>query len=97
VASEFLSVGASSSGSEEEESHANISLDQYTFLGARADAIRAQIMTFMEEWQILLLPVASIPAFVPGPLDFTVSGFRVARFNIELGEFEPRCTITRCY
>jgi Asp-tRNA(Asn)/Glu-tRNA(Gln) amidotransferase A subunit family amidase len=66
-----------------ESSQPTVSLADYRALGARADAIRSRVMAFMETWPILLLPVASIPAFEPGPWDFVVEDTRVARFNIE--------------
>jgi Asp-tRNA(Asn)/Glu-tRNA(Gln) amidotransferase A subunit family amidase len=66
-----------------ESSHQDIGLAEYRALGAKSDAIRARVLAFMDTWPILLLPVASIPAFEPGPWDFTVEGARVARFNVE--------------
>jgi Asp-tRNA(Asn)/Glu-tRNA(Gln) amidotransferase A subunit family amidase len=61
---------------------ATAALGEFRALTARADTIRAQVMAFMERWPMLLLPVASIPAFQPGPWDFVVEGVEVPRFNI---------------
>lgn len=49
---------------------------EFRALTLRADQIRAQIRAFMKEWPILLLPVASVPAFPPGVDEFSV-GTRV--------------------
>jgi Asp-tRNA(Asn)/Glu-tRNA(Gln) amidotransferase A subunit family amidase len=64
-------------------SQGTTTLREYRALGARADRIRAQVTAYMTDWPILLLPVASIPAFVPDQWDFDVEGTRVPRFNIE--------------
>jgi len=60
-----------------------LTLTQYRALGVQADSVRARVLAFMEDRPILLLPVASIPAFVPETWDFVVEGTEVARFNIE--------------
>jgi Asp-tRNA(Asn)/Glu-tRNA(Gln) amidotransferase A subunit family amidase len=51
-------------------------LKDFRALTFRADEIRAQIYAFMQEWPILLLPVASVPAFPPAAAEFRV-GCRV--------------------
>jgi Asp-tRNA(Asn)/Glu-tRNA(Gln) amidotransferase A subunit family amidase len=66
-----------------EGSKAQVSVEEYQRLTAAADSIRVSVLHFMETWPILLLPVASIPAFEPGPHDFVVEGTTVKRFNIE--------------
>jgi Asp-tRNA(Asn)/Glu-tRNA(Gln) amidotransferase A subunit family amidase len=60
-----------------------MTVTEYRALGVKADSVRARVAAFMEDWPILLLPVASIPAFVPDSWDFVVEGTQVARFNIE--------------
>jgi Asp-tRNA(Asn)/Glu-tRNA(Gln) amidotransferase A subunit family amidase len=52
-------------------------------LTARADAIRAQVYAFMREWPIVLLPVASVPAFPPGTDSFTVGDEVLTGLEIE--------------
>ena len=47
---------------------------EYRQAAAERDAIRAQVLGFMEEHNILLLPVASVPASDPRIGSFTVSG-----------------------
>jgi Asp-tRNA(Asn)/Glu-tRNA(Gln) amidotransferase A subunit family amidase len=47
-----------------------VTLSQYRSLADEADALRAQIAAFMCEWPILLLPVGSVPAFLPGEREF---------------------------
>jgi Asp-tRNA(Asn)/Glu-tRNA(Gln) amidotransferase A subunit family amidase len=43
----------------------SVSLDEYRELVERADQIRAEAARFMEAFPILLMPVGSVPAFVP--------------------------------
>jgi Asp-tRNA(Asn)/Glu-tRNA(Gln) amidotransferase A subunit family amidase len=52
-------------------------------LTAATDSIRAQVCAFMREWPILLLPVASVPAFPPGTDHFTVGGDVLTGLQIE--------------
>jgi len=49
-------------------------LGEFQRLTAFADAIRLQVNNFMNEWPILLMPVASVPAFAPRSDDFEVEG-----------------------
>jgi Asp-tRNA(Asn)/Glu-tRNA(Gln) amidotransferase A subunit family amidase len=46
----------------------------YRKAAAERDAIRAQVLGFMEQHNILLLPVASVPALDPRTGSYTVSG-----------------------
>lgn len=48
------------------------SVVEYRRLGALRDALRAELLTYLENRQILLLPVASIPAFRPTSVDFSI-------------------------
>jgi Asp-tRNA(Asn)/Glu-tRNA(Gln) amidotransferase A subunit family amidase len=41
-------------------------------LTAAADDLRAEVAAFMRQWPILLMPVASVPAFPPGTAEFRV-------------------------
>lgn len=50
------------------------SVVQYRQAAAERDAIRAQVLGFMQEHNILLLPVASVPASDPRIGSFTVNG-----------------------
>jgi len=43
-------------------------------LTAAADDLRAEVAEFMLQWPILLMPVASVPAFPPGTAEFRVDG-----------------------
>jgi Asp-tRNA(Asn)/Glu-tRNA(Gln) amidotransferase A subunit family amidase len=43
-------------------------------LTAAADDLRAEVAAFMRQWPILLMPVASVPAFPPGTAEFRVDG-----------------------
>jgi Asp-tRNA(Asn)/Glu-tRNA(Gln) amidotransferase A subunit family amidase len=43
-------------------------------LTAAADDLRAEVAAFMLQWPILLMPVASVPAFPPGTAEFRVDG-----------------------
>ncbi|WP_190243039.1 amidase [Arthrobacter globiformis] len=51
-----------------------VSVADYRKAAAERDAIRAQVLGFMEQHNILLLPVASVPASDPRTGSFTVSG-----------------------
>jgi Asp-tRNA(Asn)/Glu-tRNA(Gln) amidotransferase A subunit family amidase len=57
---------------------------QYRALAAERDALRADILEFMREWPILLLPVACVPAFRPGSEGdtFVIDGCAVPRLQI---------------
>lgn len=59
------------------------SLAEFRSLTFRADQIRAQVYAFMEEWPILLLPVASVPAFPPGASEFRVGGLVLSGLQVE--------------
>ncbi len=48
-----------------ESAERRVGLDEYRHLTRRADHIRAEIASFMQRFPILLLPVGSVPAFVP--------------------------------
>jgi Asp-tRNA(Asn)/Glu-tRNA(Gln) amidotransferase A subunit family amidase len=52
-------------------------------LTARADRLRAQVYAFMRDWPILLMPVASVPAFPPDADHFTVGGDVLNGLQIE--------------
>jgi Asp-tRNA(Asn)/Glu-tRNA(Gln) amidotransferase A subunit family amidase len=52
-------------------------------LTAAADQIRAQVWAFMREWPIVLLPVASVPAFPPSADKFSVDGQVLTGLQIE--------------
>jgi Asp-tRNA(Asn)/Glu-tRNA(Gln) amidotransferase A subunit family amidase len=52
-------------------------------LTAAADQIRTEVYTFMRDWPIVLLPVASVPAFPPGTDRFTVHGEELTGPQIE--------------
>jgi Asp-tRNA(Asn)/Glu-tRNA(Gln) amidotransferase A subunit family amidase len=41
-------------------------------LTTAADDLRAEVAAFMRQWPILLMPVASVPAFPPGTVEFRV-------------------------
>ncbi len=43
-------------------------------LTAAADDLRAEVAAFMRQWPILLMPVASVPAFPPDTAEFRVDG-----------------------
>jgi len=50
-----------------EEANDAVPLNVYRALAEDADAVRARILEFMTDYQILILPVATVPAFTPGP------------------------------
>jgi Asp-tRNA(Asn)/Glu-tRNA(Gln) amidotransferase A subunit family amidase len=52
-------------------------------LTAIADAIRLRVSDFMKEWPILLMPVASVPAFAPRSDKFVVGGQTLHGVQIE--------------
>ena len=45
-------------------------VEEYQRHGAARDALRAEVLAFMESWPIVLLPVSTRPAFPLGTLDF---------------------------
>jgi len=52
-------------------------------LTATADRLRAEVYGFMQDWPILLMPVASVPAFRPGADRFTIGGITLTGLQIE--------------
>jgi Asp-tRNA(Asn)/Glu-tRNA(Gln) amidotransferase A subunit family amidase len=52
-------------------------------LTAAADNLRAEVYGFMRDWPILLMPVASVPAFRPDTRQFQVEGQTLAGLQIE--------------
>jgi len=60
-----------------------VSLAEYRQMVDRADRIRAQVASFMRAWPILLLPVGSLPAFVPGEREFEAPDPPAPRSMIE--------------
>jgi Asp-tRNA(Asn)/Glu-tRNA(Gln) amidotransferase A subunit family amidase len=56
---------------------------EFRALTSRADQIRAQVYAFMEEWPILLLPVASVPAFPPDASEFSVGTVVLSGLQVE--------------
>lgn len=52
-------------------------------LAAAADSLRAEIYAFMRDWPILLMPVASVPAFPPDTRQFQVEGQTLTGLQIE--------------
>ena len=65
-------------------SHPEGTLEEFQRLTAAADAIRVQVNEFMAEWPILLMPVASVPAFAPRADVFTVNGQTLHGVQIEV-------------
>jgi Asp-tRNA(Asn)/Glu-tRNA(Gln) amidotransferase A subunit family amidase len=59
----------------------SVTVAEYRELAAKRGALRARVLSFMERWPILLLPVASIPAFKVGTERFVVEGVEVPRFQ----------------
>ena len=55
---------------------------EYRRSAAARDELRAEVLEFMESRPILLLPVASIPAFAPGPRSFRVEGVDIPWISI---------------
>jgi Asp-tRNA(Asn)/Glu-tRNA(Gln) amidotransferase A subunit family amidase len=52
-------------------------------LAAAADSLRAEIYAFMRDWPILLMPVASVPAFPLDTRHFPVEGQTLTGLQIE--------------
>ena len=57
--------------------------DEYRHLSGEADLIRARILEFMVNWPILLLPVATMPAFVPEQREHSAPRATMVRSSIE--------------
>jgi Asp-tRNA(Asn)/Glu-tRNA(Gln) amidotransferase A subunit family amidase len=57
---------------------------EYRQLAAQRDSLRASVLSFMEDWPILLLPVASLPAFKVGTSRFSVDGAEIARMDVHV-------------
>lgn len=53
------------------------SVQDYREAAAERDSVRAQVLEFMNDWNILLLPVASVPASDPRTLKFSVNGSEI--------------------
>jgi amidase len=66
-----------------------VTVEEYRRLGAERDALRAEILEYLAGRPILLMPVASVPAFMPtagdfsieAELSFTVEGVDVPKFG----------------
>jgi Asp-tRNA(Asn)/Glu-tRNA(Gln) amidotransferase A subunit family amidase len=61
----------------------SVSLTEYRARARDADRVRSQILSFMNDWPILLLPVGGVPAFVPGPREFCAETAPAPRASIE--------------
>jgi Asp-tRNA(Asn)/Glu-tRNA(Gln) amidotransferase A subunit family amidase len=59
------------------EARTEVSVGEYRRIATEADVLRADVLAFMRRWKILLLPVASIPAFKPGARSFAVDGVEI--------------------
>lgn len=59
-----------------------LTVERYRQLAADRDSLRAVILQFLSSWPVLLMPVASIPAFEPNPTSFEVEGVEIPRFHI---------------
>jgi amidase len=57
-------------------------VEEYRALGARRDGLRAMTLEFMERRQILLLPVASIPAFPSETQSMLVDGVEASTLDL---------------
>jgi Asp-tRNA(Asn)/Glu-tRNA(Gln) amidotransferase A subunit family amidase len=56
------------------------SVEEYRRLAAARDDLRVQVLEFMQDWSILLLPVASVPAFrTPLQDSYVVEGVDIPR------------------
>lgn len=62
---------------------APVSTDEYRRRAIEGDRIRAQILTLMDSWPILLLPVGTGPAFTPDSHEYMQPHTRVRRSEIE--------------
>jgi Asp-tRNA(Asn)/Glu-tRNA(Gln) amidotransferase A subunit family amidase len=59
------------------------SVEEYRRLAAARDELRCQVLEFMQDWPILLLPVASLPAFQPPAKEsYAVEGIEIPRQQI---------------
>jgi Asp-tRNA(Asn)/Glu-tRNA(Gln) amidotransferase A subunit family amidase len=60
-----------------------VTVAEYRRLAAERDSIRAIMLEFMEAWNLLLLPVASLPAFdISKGRNFRVGGVEIPGFGI---------------
>jgi Asp-tRNA(Asn)/Glu-tRNA(Gln) amidotransferase A subunit family amidase len=57
--------------------------NEFRTMTSLADEVRIQVYTFMQEWPILLLPVASVPAFPPSADEFRVGSRMLHGLQIE--------------
>ncbi|MBJ7600615.1 MAG: amidase [Candidatus Nephthysia bennettiae] len=57
---------------------------EYRQLASQRDSLRADILSFMAEWPILLMPAASLPAFEVGTSRFNVDGTEIARMDVHV-------------
>lgn len=58
------------------------SVAEYRQLAAERDSLRALVLEFMEMWNLLLLPIAGLPAFEISQAQFVVGGIEVPRFGL---------------
>ena len=65
------------------ESRPEGTLTEFQRLTAIADEIRLRVNRFMAQWPILLMPVASVPAFAPQSDEFTVGRHTLYGVQIE--------------
>jgi Asp-tRNA(Asn)/Glu-tRNA(Gln) amidotransferase A subunit family amidase len=65
------------------QAHRPAAFAEFRALTFHADQIRAQVSAFMADWPILLLPVASVPAFPPDASEFSVGGRVLSGLQVE--------------
>jgi Asp-tRNA(Asn)/Glu-tRNA(Gln) amidotransferase A subunit family amidase len=68
-------------------------VEEYRRLAAARDALRAEVLEYLDGREILLLPVASVPAFRPTGEDFTIEPDLV--FEVE-GAQVPKFGVLTC-
>ena len=68
-------------------------VEEYRRLAAARDALRAEVLDYLEQREILLLPVASVPAFRPTGEGFTIEPDRI--FDVE-GAKLPKFGVLTC-
>jgi Asp-tRNA(Asn)/Glu-tRNA(Gln) amidotransferase A subunit family amidase len=61
----------------------HVDLADYRERVAAGDRVRGQVLTFMCDWPILLLPIGTIPAFEPGEAEYSMPRTIVRRSEIE--------------
>jgi Asp-tRNA(Asn)/Glu-tRNA(Gln) amidotransferase A subunit family amidase len=66
-----------------EQADPTVSLSEYRQLSAEADQLRAQVLGFMLDWPILLLPVGALPAFRPEQREFEAERTPARRSHLE--------------